>query len=1029
MLSRHLLAIAACALSALPMVLALPASAADLLVGPGQPYTIIQDAVDAAAASGDTISIDAGTYAEQVTVIAKDLTIRGAGAASTVIEAPASLASLFNDGQDHVPVIGLQGATVHLADLTVDGLGQGNLHPRFYGIMFRDAGGSLTDVEITGIRNEPLDNADHGVGLACLNDDATARDLLVTGGVIADCQHAGVDLRAAVGTPLLVALDGLAVTGAGDDAIGVRLEGCDGTAAGLIIDSCATGLHLLGSPVAVTGMAVTGDLAREDVSGTVGLLAENLEGHADLDLLAVGNTFTGLGAAIRLRDNAPAVGLWLGADCSDNTLATCDVGLDTDLPLIVVAEDCWWGALDGPAGDGPGSGVLLLGAADVDPWRTDVLNLVCDPDAIELSELVPSEAVAFRYEGGASGRIYGFSIDVQWDPAVATATAADFSRPLDGPFATADYFFTQDLDAGHVRIDAALGSVVPGAYGGPLFQGAFAFVPSAPDLATSAITATVLSIRDHQNQPLAGLVPAPGQVDVDSTPVLGVVVITDTTLGNTEWTGDGHDLSVSVELTESSLDSLRCDLAAFGGPVLELADAMVAGNTYSWTFSGTSGSGDGAVSAVITAVDTQGATASASGTITADNTPPAPLGDLAVTPGHQQIHLAWDAPQPDAGSPLAGVVFRHVAWGNYPAYAGPLPDAPASAEDGNDTGLGVVAGASVDWAITPRDAYIVAGFVVDLVGNVSAAGGSGAATNYWLGDHNGDGLVDVFDDLTALGDTYGRSQGEPGYDPVCDVGPTFDWSPRGVPNPQADGYQVQFEDLMVTALNHDEVSPDLKRSPGAAPDLRWEQLDPLTWVLSLATPCPDLKGLNVRGALPDGGSCQVVAGALLDEQASPVFVRNIASRGLDAGMAAMGSGSRIEGAGEILRVVTSMPRGSWPVTVLARDGANRELLAGQDITAAPVPTAHALAQNLPNPFNPRTTIEFALPRAEPVRLAIYSVDGRLVRTLVDEVRQAGQHAVTWDGRDRHGRGVATGSYFYALEAGAFRQVRKMTLLK
>ncbi|MEZ4386164.1 MAG: FlgD immunoglobulin-like domain containing protein [Candidatus Krumholzibacteriia bacterium] len=1018
--SLHL-ALAALSLAATPLL------AADLPVGPGQTYTTIQAAVDAAAAAGDTITVDPGTYTEQVTVVAKDLTLRGAGAGSTVIAAPISLVSLYNDGGDHFAVVGLQDATVHLADLTVDGQGAGNLHEPFFGVLLRNAGGSLDRVAITGVRNEPLDGVAHGVGLAGRNDDTVSRSLDVTGAVIDDCQLAAIDLRTAADTPLTVALTGGLITGADADAIGVHLEGCGGAVDGLVVTDCQTGLDLLGSPVAVTGCTVTGDLALDDVTGSAGLVVANLEGHADLDLSATGNTFTGLEAAIVLRDTGAVVGAWLGATCTGNTFNTCGAGLDSDLALQTLAEDCWWGALDGPGGDGPGSGVALLGSADVDPWRTDVLNLVCSPAALDLSEAMPAGSVVFSYTGGASGRIYGFSIDVTWDPAVASATSADFARPASGPFAAADYFITQDIAAGHVRVDLALGSVTAGAYTGDLFQAAFALEPTALDEATTAITPAVLNIRDNLNQPLAGLVPDPGGLTVDSTPVIADVLVTDTTLGSSDWTGDGHDLTVTATVVESSLDSLRCDLAAFGGPVLELADATVDGDTYTWTFSGTSGTGDGDVSALVTAQDTQAAAAGLADLITADNTPPAALTGLTVAPGHQKIHLGWSAPEADSGSPLVGVEFRYAAWGGYPAYAGPLPDAPADLASGSDPALGVIADTAVDWLVAPRDVYVLAGFVRDYVGNVSPLGDSGAATNYWLGDHNGDGVVDVFDDLTALGDSYGKATGEPGYDPVCDVGPTLDWSPRGIPNPEADGYQVQFEDLMVTALNHDEVGPDQKRLPGEAPRLRWQQTEPRTWVLTLDEPCPDLRGLNLRGALPAGVTCQVTAGALLGQQSAPVFVRNIASRGLDAGVAAMGPGARIEGAGELLRVVTSRPLAALPAELQARDGANHELLT--DTTGAELPSAHGLAQNAPNPFNPRTTIEFALPTAEAVRLAVYSVDGRLVKILVDEVRPAGRHAVSWDGRDDAGRAVAAGAYFYAVQAGNFRQVRKMTLLK
>jgi FlgD Ig-like domain len=88
-----------------------------------------------------------------------------------------------------------------------------------------------------------------------------------------------------------------------------------------------------------------------------------------------------------------------------------------------------------------------------------------------------------------------------------------------------------------------------------------------------------------------------------------------------------------------------------------------------------------------------------------------------------------------------------------------------------------------------------------------------------------------------------------------------------------------------------------------------------------------------------------------------------------------------------------------------------------------------LGQNQPNPFNPTTTIQFVLPSRGPVRLAVYSAAGQLVRTLVDDVRAPGQHDVVWDGRDDHGAVVGSGVYFYRLTAGKWAETKKMVLLK
>jgi serine protease len=93
------------------------------------------------------------------------------------------------------------------------------------------------------------------------------------------------------------------------------------------------------------------------------------------------------------------------------------------------------------------------------------------------------------------------------------------------------------------------------------------------------------------------------------------------------------------------------------------------------------------------------------------------------------------------------------------------------------------------------------------------------------------------------------------------------------------------------------------------------------------------------------------------------------------------------------------------------------------------PRAIRLAQNAPNPFNPTTTIDFDLPRATHVSLAVYAVDGRLVRSLVDEVRPAGRHQAAWDGRDNAGNAMASGTYLYRFEADGRSLARKMQLLK
>jgi FlgD Ig-like domain len=100
----------------------------------------------------------------------------------------------------------------------------------------------------------------------------------------------------------------------------------------------------------------------------------------------------------------------------------------------------------------------------------------------------------------------------------------------------------------------------------------------------------------------------------------------------------------------------------------------------------------------------------------------------------------------------------------------------------------------------------------------------------------------------------------------------------------------------------------------------------------------------------------------------------------------------------------------------------------------PTPVQNPLArtlllQNVPNPFNPITTIRFTLVDRSHATIAVFDIAGRHVRTLVDDTRAAGSHEVTWDGRDARGDAVSSGLYFYRLTTPDFTTSKKMLLLK
>ncbi|MFZ1946927.1 MAG: FlgD immunoglobulin-like domain containing protein, partial [bacterium] len=89
----------------------------------------------------------------------------------------------------------------------------------------------------------------------------------------------------------------------------------------------------------------------------------------------------------------------------------------------------------------------------------------------------------------------------------------------------------------------------------------------------------------------------------------------------------------------------------------------------------------------------------------------------------------------------------------------------------------------------------------------------------------------------------------------------------------------------------------------------------------------------------------------------------------------------------------------------------------------------ALFQNTPNPWAGSTEISFEVASSARVAMRVYNVTGQVVRTLVDEPRDPGRHAVSWDGRDAAGQRVASGVYFYKLAAGPYTATRKTIVVK
>jgi hypothetical protein len=94
-----------------------------------------------------------------------------------------------------------------------------------------------------------------------------------------------------------------------------------------------------------------------------------------------------------------------------------------------------------------------------------------------------------------------------------------------------------------------------------------------------------------------------------------------------------------------------------------------------------------------------------------------------------------------------------------------------------------------------------------------------------------------------------------------------------------------------------------------------------------------------------------------------------------------------------------------------------------------IPEEFAIHQNHPNPFNPTTILRYDLPEDANVNINIYDMMGRVVSNLVSSQQRAGYKSIQWNATNNIGQPVSAGLYLYTIQAGKFRQTKKMVLLK
>ena len=290
-----------------------------------------------------------------------------------------------------------------------------------------------------------------------------------------------------------------------------------------------------------------------------------------------------------------------------------------------------------------------------------------------------------------------------------------------------------------------------------------------------------------------------------------------------------------------------------------------------------------------------------------------------------------------------------------------------------------------------------------------------------------------FDDFFILADLFGLTAEDAGFDPAFDLAPSA---------------QIDFDDFFVFADNFGRSAAGAgKRVPmlaGLNADARM-YLDARTGMPSvgeefvLDVRVADFVAVKGYGLQVQYDASQLEFVRALTDQ--PLGGSELATPQVlsdEGGVLALVAHGDVVSDGEVALSLVFRARTEIEDTVIEiTDSQTYDSEFGFNRLALPAPVqlqtrpeAFALANNYPNPFNPATTIKYALPQAADVELTVYNVVGQPVRTLVAEHQSAGRYVVEWDATNDSGHSLSSGMYFYRLEAGGeFLEVKKMLLLK
>jgi hypothetical protein len=406
---------------------------------------------------------------------------------------------------------------------------------------------------------------------------------------------------------------------------------------------------------------------------------------------------------------------------------------------------------------------------------------------------------------------------------------------------------------------------------------------------------------------------------------------------------------------------------------------------------------------------------------------------------------------PPAGA--TSIEVYRAPFGNYPEYddapnAGATPTAPASYPPGAPWVLTSVTASGQNDTPATRDYWYYVAYAKNACGEVSPVSSvSGGALDYHLGDVSngvtegaGDNLVNTAD-ISELGAHYGLTGGAVLPYNYLDVGPT---STNWVDGRPLTDDAIDFEDLVIFALDYGAVSAPQKLGEPIAGTTGG------TSVLTLASPSAVSVGDVVTAKLQLHATGSVAA---ISTQLSwdPSVVEPTASAAGDwlvaqGGVAlsakpgsvdAAALGHALSGEGLLATVSFRVLAAGDPHIQLvrsdARDTKNQKLSVNlvQPSPAAVTPAVTQLAPAVPNPAaqNQSMAFAFSLAKGGPVDLSVFTVSGRLVKTLVHETRDPGNYRLTWSGLDEGGVRATAGTYYLRLSAPQGQFTRTLTLLK